>query len=203
MKRLVTIVVAAALAAAACKKDKKDEGGTAASGSDTATGSAEPIAAGSGSGPASAAPDPGSGAGPPTTGSAAPGPGSDTGAAPARPATITDADVAMADKLAVAIEKLSADVVAAGADCKKMTAAIKSNTKAVSDAIASLDKMKKTNDTPEAKAWFKATYEPKIGPPMKALVEAAKTNCEKDADVKAALGGLSLLKQKAPPPPSP
>jgi hypothetical protein len=206
MKRLIGIVAMSVLALAACKKDKAGDG--AGAGSGTAPAGSATTADGSGS--AAKPPDPATGsgsaaagsaaAGSAAAGSAAAGSAAAGSAAAARPASVTDDMVATAERVVATLEKLSSDVVGAGADCKKMADAFTANTDDVKKMKADSDAMKATHDKDEAvKAWFKAQYEQRANEAMMGMLEHAQKNCDKDQGVRDAFSKLELMK-KAPAP---
>ena len=110
-----------------------------------------------------------------------------------RPATVTDAQVALADKFVVAMTKMGTDVGAAGKDCAKAAAAITATVKELEPLKAEIDKMQDlTEKDAQAKAWFEATYAPKMMAAMGPMMGIAQT-CGTD---KAFMDAMKKLDEK-------
>jgi hypothetical protein len=113
---------------------------------------------------------------------AAPGP---------RPASITDADVALADKLVGAIEKMASNLIEAGTDCAKFAAAVKSSSSemsAVMEEGKKFDERLKSDDA--AKKWFEATYAPKV---MGTMGKLMTNPCINDKAVQEAMASAKMM----------
>jgi hypothetical protein len=109
--------------------------------------------------------------------------------ASARPASVTDADVALADKLVDTMAKLSAGVVSAGSDCAQAATEIRVVTPEIKAVIAESQKMNdKLKNDAAAKAWFEKTYEPKVQTTMGKLMASP---CVKDPAVQEAMNALN------------
>jgi hypothetical protein len=168
---------------------------------------------GSGSAPATQAPPatvtPPPTTPPPATGTAtssvavdpAPGPGSSMLPMPPapggpRPATITDAHVATADKLVTSLTELGAKLAAAGSDCKAATKVITAGTAAMTPIADDAEKIKtETAADPAAKAWFQANYVPKMMTAYGPFVAIAK-QCNDDTELMAALAAMPIGNRK-------
>lgn len=193
------IVLASVLALAGC--DKKKDAPTAATGSGSetvTTKTTEPPPAGSavvtdttmaGSGTAPAATDT-------TTDTKTPDTGSAAAAAPgARPASVTDEKVAVAEKLVATLESLAEDIKAVGTDCAKGTTVLKKHTAEVQKMITAGAKLKETNDD-AARKWFKDNYEQRAQLAAGAMMSLA-IQCQKDVAFMAAFNALELKKKKS------
>jgi hypothetical protein len=107
-----------------------------------------------------------------------------------RPASITDADVAVAEKIVVAFEKLAASLNDAGTDCAKFAAAIKSSSSAMSAVMAEGKKFDERLKSDEAaKKWLEATYAPKVMASMNKLMTNA---CMQDKAVQDAMSAMEM-----------
>ena len=106
----------------------------------------------------------------------------------ARPASVSEADVALADKLVDIMAKLSAGVVSAGSDCAQAASEVRTVTPEIKAAIAESQKMndKLKNDT-AAKEWFDKTYTPKVQNTMGKLMGSP---CINDPAVQEAMSAL-------------
>jgi len=171
-----------ALATTGCKKENKEAA--------PATGSAAPAAGSAAAGGEKTA-EPTAPAGE-TAPSIAPGepaaPAADPGP---RPASITDADVAMAEKLVGAIEKMAGNLNEAGADCAKFAAAIKSSSSEMSAVMEEGKKFDERLKSDEAaQKWFEATYAPKV---MSAMSKLVANPCINDKAVQEALGSAKMM----------
>jgi hypothetical protein len=186
MRRVLMIAVAA-LAMAACKKDKEAApaatGGSAAATASGAAPAADPAPTPTETPPA-----------PATTDTAKVATGSGAPAAPtapgARPASITDAQVAALDTMFAVMGDLGKAITAAGKDCKAVAAALTSNVAKMKPVMAEAGQLQAslTKDA-AAMEWFTKTYQPKMmalaGPIM-----AAQQNCGQDKDYQAASAAL-------------
>jgi hypothetical protein len=188
-----TLIASFAICAAltACKKKDDTTAPAAGSGSMTAPGSGSaamtpPPAGSAGSGSAAMA---GSGSAE-GSGSAAMTP--PTGAPGPRPASVTDAQVALADKAVGIMEKLGTDLTAAGTDCKKASAAIKTAAADLKPIKEEADKMKEQTDKdPAAKEWFMNNYGKRmmsVAAPMMTLAQ----KCSKDPEFMASIKELDM-----------
>jgi hypothetical protein len=107
----------------------------------------------------------------------------------ARPASVTDADVALADKLVDSMAKLSAGMVSAGSDCAQAATEIRNVTPEIKTAIAESEKMNaKLKDDAAAKAWFEKAYAPKV---QTAMGKMMGSPCIKDPAVQEAMNALN------------
>jgi hypothetical protein len=182
-----------ALLTAGCKKENKDAaagsaaaavvaageaaGSAAAAAGSAAAGSAAAVA-GEAAGSAAVAVDEAAVA---AAGAGAPG---------ARPASVTDGDVAMAEKMVSLMEKLSSGVTDAGADCVKAAAAIKSIGGEISTVMEDGKKMEERLKGDEAaKKWFEGTYAPKVMGPMTKMMGSP---CANDKGVQEAMSALKM-----------
>jgi hypothetical protein len=206
----MTVMFALTLAVTGCKKkDAPAGGGSAGSGSAAMTGSGSAMAGSdtmAGSGSAMAGSDTMAGSGSAAAGSDSMAGGSGSAAAGgdagARPAVITDAMIADADKLVVEIQGLATDVEAAKGDCKKAAAAMSPRYAAIEKLGTAIEKHKETTDKdPAAKEWMKKTYEQKLQGSVGALMGTAMA-CKDDKDFMAAMEKFPLKKKPkvdAPP----
>jgi hypothetical protein len=116
--------------------------------------------------------------------------GGDVPAPGPRPASVTDQDVALADKMVSLMEKLSTNVVDAGTDCAKVAAAIKSIGVELSSVMNEGKKMEERLKGDEAaKKWFEGTYAPKVMGPMTKLMGSP---CANDKGVQEAMAALKM-----------
>lgn len=112
----------------------------------------------------------------------------DPSAAGPRPATITDADVALADKLIGALLKFTDSVEKAGSNCQAVADAIRATAPELKGLTAESTKLnERLAKDPEATEWFKRTYEPKLAEPMGKLTNNA---CMNDPAVSSAMQSL-------------
>lgn len=130
---------------------------------------------------------PGNGAPPPSQGIAVgePHPGPD-----GRPATVTEADVALADRLIIAISKMADGVNKAGSDCPAVATAIRTMAPefgAISGEAKQMEERLKSD--PAAEEWFDKTYSPKAKASM-SLME--NSPCMNDPAVGQALQSLNF-----------
>jgi hypothetical protein len=188
-KVLFTTLLGLALATVGCKKENKGEAAGSAAAAVAAAGTAAGAAAGSAAGAAVAAGEAvGSAAGEAAAAAvAAMPPAGDPGP---RPASITDVEVALAEKMVATMTKLSDGVVAAGADCAKAATAIKSVGPELSSIMEEGKKMEeklKTDDA--AKQWFEKSYGPKVMGPMSKVMGSP---CASDKGVQEAMTSLKM-----------
>ncbi|MCX5741198.1 MAG: hypothetical protein NT062_01725 [Proteobacteria bacterium] len=114
---------------------------------------------------------------------------------PSRPPGVTDALVAVADRMVATLDKLATGLEAAKLDCQAGTAAIgalESERKAVYDEA---QKFGDTDRDPAVKAWFAATYVGKINAAYD-RTKGIATACAQDAAFMAALNGFALFPQQ-------
>ncbi len=120
-------------------------------------------------------------------GQPAPAPGADPGP---RPAALTDEDIALADRLVVAIDKMANGINAAGTDCPKVAEVIESMS---GELTAIAERGKKLNEKMQsdqaAKKWFEATYAPKV---MGSMGEVMNNTCFGDKAVQDAMGSIKM-----------
>lgn len=184
MRKVLMIVLLATALVGGCKK-KKDEAATTGSAGSAAMGSAEGSAA---AGSAAAGSAEGSAAATPTEGSAAP-----TGDTPAaggpRPASVTDAHVAVADKMVKVFNDFGDAMKTAGTDCKAATAAAKSFVPKFKEIGGDAEKIGDLDKDPEAKKWFEANYAPKMMAAMGPMMQTAQA-CQNDKDFQAAMQAM-------------
>lgn len=113
----------------------------------------------------------------------------DPNAAPGpRPASVSDADVALADKLIASLLKFTASVEKAGTNCQAVADAIRAiapELKALTAESAKMDE--RLAKDAAAKEWFKKTYEPKLAEPMGKL---SSNPCMNDPAVSSAMQSL-------------
>lgn len=181
-KVLFSTLLGLALAATACKKENKEAApapGSAApaAGSAAPAGekTAEPTAPAGDTAPAAVAPG-------------EPAPAADPGP---RPASVTDADVAMAEKLVGTIEKMGNSLAEAGTDCAKMAASIKAfapEMSAVMEEGKKFDERLKNDEA--AKKWFEATYAPKV---MGTMGKLMGNPCMQDKAVQEAMASTKMM----------
>jgi hypothetical protein len=118
----------------------------------------------------------------------------------ARPASITEADAAFADKLVAAMGDFAKSVSAAGTDCKAAAAAVKASVATLTPLMEQAEEIKtRTEKDPAAKQWFEATYLPKIQTSMMSLMQTAQA-CEKDKEFMAAIESMPMGKKKTKAP---
>ena len=111
-----------------------------------------------------------------------------------RPAAITDAHVALADKLVATLTKMGTNVGAAGKDCKKAADAIKASAAELKPIKAEVDKLENLGkDDPAVKAWFEANYMGKMMGAMGPMMQVAQT-CASDPAFGEAMNSLDLGK---------
>lgn len=183
--------LAVSLALPGCKKDDKKKDDAPAADMK----SADPTTADVPAQPATGAPagdtptamaDPGM---PPATGAPSGDPG-------VRPASVTDAHVATADKVVVTMNKFAGDLDAAKADCKKATGVVKSAKGDIEKVMNEAESMKGTLDTDQAaKDWFEKNYAPKMMGAIQKMGGVAQT-CGSDKDFMAAMQDLNMNGKK-------
>jgi len=102
-----------------------------------------------------------------------------------RPASISDADVAVFDILLPGLEQLAEAVRTADHDCASATAAVTLATSRLGPLLETATKIdQRTKADPEAEAWANAHYAPKLAEPMNAILNGA---CASDAAYDRAL----------------
>ena len=112
---------------------------------------------------------------------AAPGP---------RPATITDADVALAERVIGAMVKLSSGVAKAGSDCQAVAKEIRAIAPEIKGLAGEGQKMdERLAKDPSAKDWFEKTYGPKVTDAMGKMMSSP---CMNDPAVGEAMQSLSF-----------
>jgi hypothetical protein len=185
-KVLFTTLLGIALATTGCKKENKDAAKTepaaaaAPVGGDTA---AKAAPAGAETAPTAVAPGEPAPAGDPAAAAAAdPGP---------RPASLTDADIALADKLVGTIEKMATAINDAGTDCPKVATAIKSMSGEMSSVAEEGKKLdERIAGDESAKKWFEATYAPKV---MATMNKVMNNSCFSDEAVQKAMASVKMM----------
>ncbi|MEZ4364035.1 MAG: hypothetical protein R3B48_27935 [Kofleriaceae bacterium] len=111
-------------------------------------------------------------------------------AADGRPASITDADVGLADRLLDLMSKMSAGVVNAGSDCAQAAAEIRAVVPEFQTLAAEGKVMdERMKDDAVAKKWFDDTYGPKFTEIVGKMMSAP---CMQDPAVQEAMGSLSF-----------
>jgi hypothetical protein len=175
-----------ALATAGCKKENKaaPAAGSAAAGSaaagSAAAGGEKTVAPAGDSTPTAVAP--GEPAGCETPAAADPGP---------RPASLSDADIALADKLVGTIEKMATAISDAGTDCPKVAAAIKSMSAEMTSVAEQGKKLdERISGDEAAKKWFEATYAPKV---MATMSKVSSNTCFTDKAVQEAMASVKMM----------
>lgn len=110
-------------------------------------------------------------------GSAAPTPAAKTADTPAaRPAVVTDAQVAATDKLLGEVESLGKDIAAANKDCDKIALAMKAHDEALKAGDAAMTAAKLDTADAAVTAYFKATYAARLSASA-ASYAAASASC--------------------------
>jgi hypothetical protein len=138
--------------------------------------------------PASATPVASESAAPAPQGIAVGEPHPATPAADGRPVSVTDADVAMAEKMFDVMAKLSAGVVSAGSDCKQAATEIRTVGAEVKQVSLEGKKLEdKFKSDAAAKEWLEKTYAPKLSDTMGKMMASA---CINDPAVREAMGAL-------------
>lgn len=182
MRKVLMIVLLATALVGGCKK-KKDEAATTGSAGSAAMGSAEGSA-----GSAMAGSAEGSAAATPTEGSAAATTDTPAAGGP-RPASVTDAHVAVADKMIKVFNDFGDAMKTAGTDCKAASAAAKSFVPKFKEIGADAEKIGDLDKDPEAKKWFEANYAPKMMAAMGPMMQTAQA-CQNDKDFQAAMQAM-------------
>lgn len=186
----LSLLVVAILFASACKKENKTQEAPVAG---SASAAAKPTEAPKPDVPA----DPAMTADPAKP--ADPAMPADPGAAAAagpRPASVTDAQVALADKLLAAMTELGDAMKTAGTDCKAAAAAVKAGGVKVAPVMEEAEAMKEAlAKDPAAKEWFDKTYGPKFMASMGPMMQAAQA-CSNDKDFTAAMDSMPMGKKK-------
>lgn len=109
-----------------------------------------------------------------------------------RPKSVTDAHVALADKLVATLTKMATNVGAAGKDCKKAAEAIKASAKDLAPIKAEVDKLESlSKNDPAVKAWFESNYMGKMMGAMGPMMSVAQT-CASDKDFGEAMQNLDM-----------
>ena len=117
-------------------------------------------------------------------------------AAVARPASITDADVVVADKLVSTLKEFGDALTTAGTDCKAATAAAKAFGAKFKPISEEAEKIKaRTESDADAKKWFEATYMPKMQESMAPMMKTAQA-CASDKDFMAAMTAIQMPGRK-------
>jgi len=84
------------------------------------------------------------------------------------------------------MEKMGADVTAAGTNCVMGAAAIRNGTQSLQPIAVRAKAFEKEMETPEAEQWFKDHYMPRLMTAMGGLMQIAQT-CASDKDFNAAM----------------
>lgn len=182
MRNLFVLVLIATLAIG-CKKEKKSEpaAGTAATDTTQPTEAAKPGEPTTP--PADPAADPVA---------ADPNAADPAAAAGARPASVTDEHVALAEKMVTAMTQFGDALKTAGTDCKAATAAVKAFGPKLKPIMDEASKVQAATDKdPAAKEWFDKTYGPKVMAAMSPMMTTAQA-CQKDKDFMAAMQALPV-----------
>lgn len=183
MRNLFALVLIAALATG-CKKSEKKEPAPAPATTDTT----KPTEAAKPTDPAAQPADPA--AAEPTAADPAAAPTG--GAAGPRPASVTDAHVALAEKMVTAMKEFGDALRTAGTDCKAATAAVKSFGPKLKPIMEEAEKVQAATDKdPAAKEWFDKTYGPKVMEAMGPMMTTAQA-CSNDKDFMAAMQALPV-----------
>ncbi len=107
-----------------------------------------------------------------------------------RPAAITDADIAVADKVVVVLGKLANGVVNAGADCQAVATHIRAMAPELKGLIGEGKKMEeKLKADKAAEQWFESAYGPKV---METMGKMMNSTCISDPAVSQALQTLNI-----------
>ncbi len=108
--------------------------------------------------------------------------------AQARPASISDADVALVEKLLPRLDQLAHEVTAAGADCPTATRAITRVAGELGPQVALVMALEaRTHADPAAEAWARAHYGARVFGPLLQIVKGA---CQLDPSYNQALAAL-------------
>ncbi|MEZ4364036.1 MAG: hypothetical protein R3B48_27940 [Kofleriaceae bacterium] len=184
-KVLFTTLLGIALATVGCKKENKDAAaaGSAAGEAVAAAGEAAKMAGEA----AGAAGEAAKMAGEAAAAAAAAVPSEDPGP---RPASLTDEDVAIFDKMVGSIETMTKSIEAAGSECPKVAEAIKAisnDVNAIAEQGKKLDEKMQADEA--AKSWFEKTYAPRF---MGAFQSFQANPCARDAAVLEAMATLKM-----------
>lgn len=107
-----------------------------------------------------------------------------------RPAAITNADIAIADKVVAVLGKLANGVVTAGADCQAVATHIRAMAPEIKGLVGEGKKMEeKLKADKEAEQWFERAYGPKV---MEAMGKMMNSTCMSDPAVSQALQTLNI-----------
>lgn len=191
-KVLFTTLLGLTVALTGCKKEAKD---TAAAGSGSAVAPAAGTNPAGGTMPAAGEVPPGGtptpAADPTAPAAIAPGEPAPAGEDPGpRPASLSDADIALADKLVGTIEKMAGAINEAGTDCPKVATAIKSMSGEMSSIAEQGKKLdEKIQNDAAAKKWFEATYAPKV---MGTMSKVMGNTCFSDKAVQEAMASVKM-----------
>jgi hypothetical protein len=115
----------------------------------------------------------------------------DPNAAPGpRPASITDADLALAERVIGAMVKLSTGVAKAGSDCQAVATEIRAVAPEIKSLAGEGQKMdERLAKDPSAKDWFEKTYGPRVSDSMGKMMNSP---CMNDPAVGEAMQSLSF-----------
>lgn len=106
----------------------------------------------------------------------------------ARPASITDADIELAEKAIVVITKLSTAMTDAGANCQQAAAAIRAIIPELKAGIAETQPLdEKLKSDPAGREWFEKTYNPRL---QQASEKLMASPCVSDPGVAEAMAEL-------------
>lgn len=106
----------------------------------------------------------------------------------ARPASLTEADVELAERTIAVMGKLGAAVAEAGDDCQRAAQAVRAllpELHASRDAGRALDS--KLRSDPTARAWFEQTFNPRLGA---AAAPILASTCQTDPAFAAAMNEI-------------
>lgn len=107
-----------------------------------------------------------------------------------RPAAITDADIAVADKVVAVLGKLAGGVVTAGSDCQAAAAHIRATAPEIKSLVGEGKKMEeKLKADKAAEQWFEQTYGPKV---METMGKMMNSPCMNDPAVSQAIQTLNI-----------
>ena len=123
-----------------------------------------------------------------------------------RPASVTDAQIKVADEFIAATERLAKEVAAAGTECAKAVAAIKANTPKMAPIVEEAQKLAEAVEAdPAAKQWFQSLYVPKMMAAVQVMSPITKA-CMADPAFKEAATSIPMGQKKrtaAPVAPTP
>jgi hypothetical protein len=105
-----------------------------------------------------------------------------------RPASISDDDVALVEKLLPRLDQLAHEITAVGSDCPAATRAITRVAGELGPQLATVMALEaRTHADPAAEAWARTSYGPKVVGPLLQIVKGA---CQLEASYSQALAAL-------------